>query len=101
MIDISREQLISLAQAAKLRPCGRRGRPLHPATMYRWISRGIRGVRLEFIRLGGTLYTSREAMQRFADRLTAGSLATTPPTEATQGSKEIERIERELDAAGI
>ena len=101
MIDISREQLISLAQAAKLRPCGRRGRPLHPSTMYRWISRGIRGIRLEATRFGGTFYTSREAMQRFADRLTAGSLATTPPTEATQGSKEIERIERELDAAGI
>ena len=77
VIDIHHEQLISLAQAARLRPRGRRGRPLHPSTIYRWISRGIRGIRLEATRFGGTFYTSREAMQRFADRLTAGSLATT------------------------
>jgi hypothetical protein len=73
MIDVSTEQLLTLAQAAQLRPAGRRGRPTHTSTVYRWISRGLRGHRLEAIRLGGALYTSREALQRFAELLTAGS----------------------------
>jgi hypothetical protein len=29
-------------------------------------SRGVRGIRLEVIRVGGTTYTSLEALQRFA-----------------------------------
>ena len=51
MIDVSTEQLLTLAQAAQLRPAGRRGRPTHTSTVYRWISRGLRGHRLEAIRL--------------------------------------------------
>jgi hypothetical protein len=30
------------------------------------MQRGIKGVRLDAIRIGGTTYTSREALQRFA-----------------------------------
>jgi len=70
MIDLKSEALLTMAQAARLRPLGRGGRPTHPSTIYRWISRGVRGFRLEGIRLGGTLYTSREALQRFAEKLT-------------------------------
>ena len=73
MIDMSTETLLTLAQAARLRPASRQGRPTHICTIYRWILRGERGCRLEAIRLGGTLYTSHEAMQWFADRLTVGS----------------------------
>lgn len=73
MIDISTERLVTLAQAARIRPPGRRGRPTHPSTVYRWISRGVKGQKLEAVRLGGTLYTSAEALQRFADRLTSAA----------------------------
>jgi hypothetical protein len=83
MIDINTEHLLTLAQAARLRPAGRQGRPTHPSTVYRWISRGLRGHRLESIRLGGTLYTSREALQRFAEQLTLEQGGTTAfPAEA-------------------
>jgi hypothetical protein len=71
MIDIATESLLTLSQAARVRPLGRRGRPTHHSTVYRWISRGVRGCKLEAIRLGGTLYTSREALQRFGEALTA------------------------------
>ena len=74
MIDIAKEPLLTMAQAARLRPLGRNGRPTHPSTVYRWISHGLRGIRLEAIRLGGTTYTSREALQRFADSLTMASV---------------------------
>src|SRR5437868_2812792 len=63
MIDLQSEQLLTLTQAARMRPLGRQGRPTHLSTVYRWISRGVRGHRLEAIRLGGSLYTSREAVQ--------------------------------------
>ena len=80
MIDISTEQLLTLPQAARVRPHGRLGRPTHPSTVYRWISRGVRGaagvVQLEGVRLGGSWYTSREALQRFADRLTERAATT-------------------------
>jgi hypothetical protein len=80
MIAIDRETLLTLAQAARLRPPGRQGRPTHPSTIYRWISRGVRGCKLEAIRLGGTLYTSREALQRFAERLTGAAGPPATPT---------------------
>jgi hypothetical protein len=79
MIDLRAEQLITLEEAAALRPGGRGGRPTHRSTVYRWIGTGVRGVRLEGLRLGGRLYTSREALQRFADRLTRSDAAPPPP----------------------
>jgi hypothetical protein len=72
MIDIRNETLLTLSQAARLQPPGRGGRPTHISTVYRWISRGIGGIRLDAIRLGGRLLTSREALQRFAEQLTTG-----------------------------
>jgi hypothetical protein len=101
MIDISAEKLLTLAQAARLRPLGRRGRATHVSTVYRWISRGVRGIRLESIRLGGTLYTSAEAVQRFADRLTLNSAPSLQPgTTATRPGR-AEWIESELKKAGL
>jgi hypothetical protein len=70
MIDIHRERILTPAQAARVRPPGRKGRPTNVATVYRWIKKGVRGVKLEGIRIGGSLYTSQEALQRFAERLT-------------------------------
>jgi hypothetical protein len=95
MIDLRCETLLTMAQAARIRPPGRGGKPTHPATVYRWVARGLRGHRLESIRLGGTLYTSREALQRFAEALTAetspGRPASTAPT----------KVEEELTRLGI
>lgn len=101
MIDISRESLLSLREAARLRPLGRSGRPTHVSSVYRWISRGIRGIRLEAIRLGGMTLTSREALQRFAERLTAQQLST--PTSELPGDQQHGRhaIEQALDDAGL
>lgn len=63
------EELIDLneaaAEVARLRP----GRPPHTATLWKWIHRGVAGVRLEGARRGGRWYTSAEAIARFMDRL--------------------------------
>ena len=100
MIDISTEQLLTLPQAARVRPHGRLGRPTHPSTVYRWISRGARGVagvvQLEGVRIGGSWYTSREALQRFAEALTNGSTETvrgdTPRQRAADADEELRRL---------
>jgi Protein of unknown function (DUF1580) len=69
MISIACEQVLPLSQLAKRLPWRRGGRPVHPSTLHRWRQPGIRGIRLECIRLGGAWHSSVEALQRFAERL--------------------------------
>ena len=69
MIDISTETVIPLREAPRHLPARPNGKRVHISACYRWISRGVRGVHLESIKIGGSTYTSIEALQRFADRL--------------------------------
>ena len=70
-INIQQEQLIAFRELARALPRRRKGRPLHVSTVHRWRSRGLNGVRLEAVRVGGQWNTSWEAFRRFCDRLTA------------------------------
>jgi hypothetical protein len=63
------EDIRSLTNATKLLPSRRGDRPPHVSCLFRWAKHGLRGVRLETIRVGGTLCTSREALERFFARL--------------------------------
>jgi hypothetical protein len=69
MIDSTTETLISLTEAAQTVPRRRRGRKTHLSTIYRWATTGVHGVVLETLQCGGSRVTSREAMQRFFERL--------------------------------
>jgi Protein of unknown function (DUF1580) len=69
VIDTTAETIVSLAQAAEELPRRRRGRKAHVSTLYRWATAGCRGVVLESIQIGATRCTSREALQRFYERL--------------------------------
>jgi hypothetical protein len=71
MIDTMTENPIPLTQAAAELPRRRRGRKGHVSTLYRWATGGCRGVVLETIQIGGTRCTSREALQRFFERLSS------------------------------
>jgi hypothetical protein len=71
MIDVEQEQLVSFSALAKSLPRRRRDRPVHVSTIHRWRRPGLRGVRLEAIRVGGAWHTTREAFARFCERLTA------------------------------
>ncbi|MCC7421910.1 MAG: DUF1580 domain-containing protein [Planctomycetaceae bacterium] len=72
-IDPSVEEAITLPQATKLLPHRRGGKKANVATLYRWTSTGCKGVKLEFIQIGGSRCTSREALHRFFERLTAAA----------------------------
>lgn len=68
MIDTTKEHLLPVRDVPKLLPRRPNGRRLHISAVYRWIQRGVGGVRLEAVKIGGTTYTSREALERFAQQ---------------------------------
>lgn len=77
MIDLSRETPVTLDAAPALLPAinavpGMDARkPLCSRTIYNWATKGNRGVILETVQLGGIIATTREAIARFFDELTA------------------------------
>ena len=99
VVDVLGEETLTLAEAAKALPRLRRGRKIHVSTLYRWISRGLRGVRLEAVKLGGTLVTSKEALQRFAERLSRAEGV--PEAVPVRLSRRAERAEREAERRGF
>jgi hypothetical protein len=65
---LTRERLLSFSEAVKSLPTVS-GRRLAPSTLYRWARRGIGGTRLEYLRIGRCMVTSREALERFFTNL--------------------------------
>lgn len=65
MLDLNEEKPFNFSTISKQHPI----RPSVP-TLWRWALRGLRGVRLETIKVGGRRYTTFEAIDRFASRLT-------------------------------
>lgn len=99
---------LPLREAAKLFPCVKGGRPLHPSTLSRWILRGVRvpgggRVHLQAARCGATWVTNREAIETFLEAISArpGAPAAPPPRTATQRSRADAAAGRVLDRAGI
>lgn len=88
------EALISLSQATRELP----HRP-HISTVWRWCTRGVRGIRLETVVIAGRRFTSREALQRFT---TASTVAATDtqfqaPSLCERRLRAMERAEKEFD----
>ena len=108
MIDLSTETTVSLAQVAREQPSGRGGASCSLGCVLRWVLKGVKSpsgelVRLEAIRLGGRWLTSREAVQRFAERLTPNLSSEPAPTPRTpsQRRRADETAARELEHMGI
>ena len=100
MIDIANEHLISVREVPRLLPPRPNGKRIHFSAVYRWTLRGVRGVRLESIRIGGTTYTSAEALQRFGERQAAsrpGPAGCEPATPSVR-KRQMERAAQEAEA---
>jgi hypothetical protein len=76
MIDVRGEKLLVLGVAAETFPGGKR----HVSSVHRYRLRGIGGVRLEAVKLGGRWYTSEQAIDRFVAQLNAARSGTDPPS---------------------
>jgi len=97
MIEIEKENVLSLTEAAKRLPRRRAGKRPHVSTLYRWAQRGLHGVRLETLQVGGSRCTSIEALERFFVAL--GDPATTAQTTPRASRrKQIEDAARKLEA---
>jgi hypothetical protein len=68
MIDLEKEPLLSLAQAARLLP-RRRGKKVCATTVWRWCVHGHRGVLLEALRTPAGWATTAAAVGRFLAEL--------------------------------
>jgi hypothetical protein len=106
MIDLRNETPLSLSQAAKTLPPGRRGQPVTLSCLLRWILNGVKTpdgvVRLEAIRMGRRWITSIEALERFADKQTPRPHEwphSSPSVKQRQRASQ--RAERDLEKMGI
>ncbi|MDB5340538.1 MAG: hypothetical protein JWN70_6157 [Planctomycetaceae bacterium] len=93
--DLSEEELIPFSKACKEFPGG--GVCLQ--TLHRWRLRGIRGVKLETIMIGGRRYTSRAAIGRFVAAQNKGQ--DPPPLSVSQRAKRSAAARLELEKMGI
>lgn len=96
MLSDLTEHMLTLTEAARHLP----GRP-HVSTLWRWYTRGVRGVRLETLVVGGRRYTSREALQRFSERLTGTEAVASTYRTPGQRRRASEQAGRALTELGI
>lgn len=81
-----------------LYPLTRLPLPIRPnvSTVHRWVKRGVRGVRLATVRIGGRIYVSRADLDAFHAAIAAGwsrAVAPTSPSDrAVAAGRELERL---------
>lgn len=95
------EHLLTLAEAADSLPLVGGKRP-HATAVWRWARRGVRGIKLETLCMGGRFLTSREALERFGRALAAvppSTPAAPPPTSPAVGRKHTAVREKQIAQA--
>ena len=110
MVDIENEVILSLNEATRHLPKVEGKRP-HLSSVWRWCKKGLGSpkVQLEYARIGRRIVTSKEALNRFANRLAEADQQTQLPPPAKkpksrtskQRERAIAKAERELAEAGI
>ena len=89
--DLLSERLYPLPILARDVP-GRGGNTIHPGSMERWARIGVRGVKLEVALVGGQLTSSKEAVTRFIERVTAARIGVGDPApRPTRTTRERQR----------
>ena len=107
MIDLETDKILTLADAARsLPPLG--GKRPHTSTLWRWAVKGVRGVHLEFGRLGGKVITTPRALNEFiaalakADVRPSAPVPQRPRPPSGRGrAAAVDGAERRLARAGI
>lgn len=99
-IDVTQHKLLTLSQAARFARSGNRS--VAPSTIWRWYRKGIAGVKLETICLGGTRCTSAESLTAFFAAVTEAKSGEEPGTSTADGSASRSATTRErLRRAGL
>jgi hypothetical protein len=95
-IELFGGDLVALRGLPDLLP----GRP-DPSTIFRWRTRGCRGVRLGAVLIGGQWYTSRSEIERFVEATTARANGDRPRRSARERQKVQRATARTLKEAGV
>ncbi len=102
-IDLQTHRLLTFAQAACYLPHRRNGRPTHPATIWRWASKGVvahgRRVYLEVVRLPSGATTTIAALEKFLAEI-AGDIVP-PIPDAIHDADNLKTAVDELDRDGV
>jgi hypothetical protein len=91
------EEFLSLSEAAATLP----GRP-HVSTVWRWVFRGVRGIKLLTIVRGGRRFTTHRYLAEFVSATTAAANGgSSSARTCRRRQRAIEEAERELEDEGI
>ena len=103
MLNLSTETPLSLKAACRLKILSRDGRPPHVSAIYRWTTRGVRGIVLETAFNGRCRVTTAEAVTRWVEALSRAADPAPPAASSASAARRraLREAERELDAAGI
>jgi hypothetical protein len=117
-IDIHQEQLVTLCEAAKLLPMLNSKR-ISANAIWRWCRKGVSGIHLEHVRIGGRIFTSPDALNRFVNALAEADVRRLNPApeprapaptrdrqgrprrSAAEAAEQHRLASEELDRAGI
>ncbi len=99
VLDQSSESLIPVRQLKNHLPT-----PVTTKTIYSWISRGVAGVRLPFVKVGGRTFIRRSDFDAFAERLSQRTPTIPTETPRHRNRRKDERqaeAERRLEREGF
>ncbi len=92
-IDIASTTYFSFPEAAKRLP----SRP-HISTWHRWRTRGVHGIKLATVKIGGRRMVAADELQRFIEAVTCAADGQPAPVRTSkQRQRSIEAAEKELD----
>lgn len=94
MIDFAHESPLTLQQAAEIVPWPG-GQPTYE-TLRRWASKGVGGHRLEAVRCGGRVLTTKAAVHRFLRVLSGGVQITDSKAASKAASEARQKMKAEL-----
>ena len=96
-INLASTTYLSFAEVAKLLP----GRP-HISTLHRWRTRGVHGVKLATVKIGGRRMVEASSLDQFCEAVTCAADGQAQPIRTSrQREKAIAAAERELAKEGI
>lgn len=96
-MSVASGEWISINQLCQEIP-GPAGRGLSRSTAMRRILMGVGGVKLESVKVGGTRYVSREALNQF---IAARNTVPAAAVQAERNARDAERTEQLLKAEGF
>jgi hypothetical protein len=96
------DELIPLGRVPDLLPPGPHGKRPHVSAVFRWVQRGIRGVRLRAVQAAGRRCTTRRWISEFFAALSeATGLPTAQPRSPAARKRSHEQADRVLTEAGL